>query len=262
MKSKTKLFLILWLAGLIGVFSFLLVDLSALVSNLQVPEGTEIPPVTPLIKVLGLIQPSVILTFAVIVGVGLASRVGLSAPIAEAAVGGGKVVSALKPQIVPGIIGGLAGGVAIVLTGLLSKPFLSAEVVTRIAEFGKLLPLPTRLLYGGITEELLLRWGLMTLLVWAGWRLFQKGRNKPKALCFVLAILISSLVFGLGHLPIAYLVIPEPTVALLSYVIVANSVFGFVAGFLYWKKGLESAMIAHMLAHVVMLTASYFGAYF
>ena len=90
--------------------------------------------------------------------------------MAEAAASGGDPVSAFKPQIIPGIVGGLVGGVAIVLIAAVSKPFLSPEIVQRIGEFGKFLPLPTRLLYGGITEELLLRWGLMTLLVWAAWQ--------------------------------------------------------------------------------------------
>jgi hypothetical protein len=42
---------------------------------------------------------------------------------------------------------------------------------------------------------------------------------------------------------------------LVVYVISANSLFGFVAGFLYWRRGLEAAMIAHMFAHVVLLAA-------
>ncbi|MGH9872818.1 MAG: CPBP family intramembrane glutamic endopeptidase [Pyrinomonadaceae bacterium] len=262
MRFKTRLFVILLLAGLAGVFSFLLVDLSALVANFTLPAGTKIPTFTPVLKLLSLIQPAIILSVAVLVGVGLASKVGLSSPVAEAAASGGQMSSALKPQIVPGLIGGLAGGIAVVLSALLSKPFLPPEVVPRIAELGRLLPLPTRLLYGGITEELLLRWGLMTLLVWAAWRLLQKGNNKPKPTYFVVAILISSLIFGIGHLPIAFLLVREATAALIFHVIAANSVFGLIAGYLYWKRGLESAMIAHMLAHVVMLTASYLGAYF
>ena len=51
------------------------------------------------------------------------------------------------------------------------------ETVTRIAALGKLVPLQTRLLYGGITEELLLRWGLMTLLVCAAGRRLKARRN-------------------------------------------------------------------------------------
>jgi hypothetical protein len=262
MRFKTRLFVILLSAGLTGVLSVLLIDLLALVALLPVPAGTEIPPITPAIKLLSLIQPGILLALAVLAGVALAHRVGLSSPAAEAAASGSPVGPALKPQIVPGIIGGLAGGTAVVAVTLLAKPFLSAETVARIAAFGRLVPVPTRLLYGGITEELLLRWGMMTLLVWAAWRLLRKGEGEPKPAYFVGAILISSLVFGVGHLPIAFMILPEVTFALTLFVIAANSIFGLIAGYLYWKKGLESAMIAHMLTHVLLLTASYFGAYF
>lgn len=262
MRFNTRLFVILWLAGLAGVLSLLFVDLDALIKILPIPAGTEIPTITPAFKLLSLIQPAVIVSVAVLVGVALAPKVGLSSPVAEAAASGGNLVSAYKPQIIPGIVGGLAGGVAIVLIAVVSKPFLSPEVVARIGEFGKVLPLPTRLLYGGITEEILLRWGLMTLLVWTAWRLFQKGQGSPKPTFFVSAILISSLVFGIGHLPVAFMLFPEPMLALTLFVIVGNSAFGLIAGYLYWKKGLESAMLAHALTHIVLFMASYLGAYF
>jgi hypothetical protein len=54
----------------------------------------------------------------------------------------------------------------------------------------------------------------------------------------------------------------ETSVPVILFVIVANSVFGIVAGYLYWKFGLESAIIAHILGHVVLALASYAGAYF
>jgi hypothetical protein len=114
---------------------FLLVDLKALLTQLPLPAGREIPAVTPALKLLSLVQPTVLLSVAVLIGVALASKVGLWSPVAEAAAGGGHLGSALKPQVNPALIG----------------------------------------------------------------------------------------------------------------------------GYLYWKKGLESAMIAHMLAHVVMLTAIFFG---
>ena len=262
MRFNTRLFVILWLAGLAGVISFLLIDLNALIAILPIPPGTEMPLSIPALKLLTVIQQAIILAVAVLVGVVLASKVGLSSPAAEAAASGGDSVSAFKPQIIPGIVGGLAGGVSLVLIATALKPFLSPEVLAGLGEFGKILPLPTRLLNGGITEELLLRWGLMTLLVWAAWRLFQKGLGRPKPALFVGAILTSSLVFGIGHLPVAFMLFPEAILALTLFVIVGNSAFGLIAGYLYWKKGLESAMIAHALTHVVMFTASYFGAYF
>lgn len=238
-----------------SAFSFLLVDLPALLANLPVTTGTSLPFSPLLLKLLSTIQTSILLSIAVIVGVALASKVGLSSPAAEAAAGGGNIASALKPQIAPALTGGLAGGVAILSTWLLWKPFLPVEFVTRAEQLNKFLPFLTRLLYGGIVEELLLRWGLMTFLVWVAWRLLQKGQGEPRVILFVIAIIISSVVFGLGHLPLASALGVDFTVAIVSYVVVANSVYGLIAGYLYWKKGLESAMIAHMLAHVVIITA-------
>lgn len=262
MRFKGRLFVILLAAGLLGVVSFLLVDLGALIASMPLPAGTEIPRITPAFKLLTLAQPSVLVALAAYLGVRLAPKVGLSSPVAEAAASGSVIGAALRPQIAPGLIGGLLGGVGIVLSSWSTKYFLTPEILKRISGLGQFIPLPTRLLYGGITEELLLRWGVMTLLVWAIWRLFQKGKNPPHRSCFVAAILISSVLFGVGHLPIAFLLVPEATFALTAFVIVGNSMFGLIAGYLFWRKGLESAMIAHMLAHVVMFTASYFGAYF
>ena len=131
--------------------------------------------------------------------------------------------------------------------------------MTRAERLNKSFPLATRLLSGGITEELLLRWGVMTLLVWLAWRLLQKGKGKPRAVWFVSAIIISSVVFGLGHLPLVRALAVNFTVAIVGYIVVANALFGFIAGYLYWKRGLEAAIIAHMLAHVVIITAMYLG---
>lgn len=261
MAPNKRLFIILLLAGFAGVLSLLLLDISKIIKIL--PPGIEVPPMPfGLVKVLGLIQPTVILTTAILVGIGLAPKVGLSAPAAEALAKRGESPAALRPQIVPGIIGGIVGGMAIVAITAATKPFLSAASIELIAKFGQLMPIPTRLLYGGITEELLLRWGLMTLSVWLGWRLIQRNEHRPAAWIFVVGILISSIVFGIGHLPVAIMLFPEPTTALIIFVIAANSAFGLAAGFLYWKRGLESAMIAHAITHIVLFTASRLGGYF
>lgn len=259
MNFKTRLFVILWVAGMAGVLSFLLVDLSALLANLPVTAGAKTPFPFPVIKLLSIIQTTIILSLAVFVGIALAPKVGLSSPLAESAAGGGRLIPVLMPQVVPGLVGGLVGGITILLAWLLWKLFLPPEFVRRAEELNKVLPFLTRLLYGGITEELLLRWGVMTLLVWVAWRLLQKKQGKPRTICFVSAIIISSFIFGLGHLPIASALAVDFTVSIVSYIIIANSVFGLIAGYLYWKKGLEAAIIAHMLAHVVIVTAVYFG---
>lgn len=258
MTYRTKFFALLFLAGFAGILSFLLVDLSAIIAMVPPTDGTKLP--SPwVLKVLSLIQPTVLLALAVFVGVFLAPKVNLSAPAFEALARGRSFIAALKPQIIPGVIAGLIGAIVIVLSWAFLRPFMPAEFATRAEAFNRLVPLPTRLLYGGITEELLLRWGLLTLLVWVVWRIFQRGRRQPGSVCFVSAILISSIVFGVGHLPVAVAIGGPLTLPVVAYVVTANSVFGLIAGYLFWRKGLEAAITAHMLAHVGIVSASYFG---
>jgi membrane protease YdiL (CAAX protease family) len=62
------------------------------------------------------------------------------------------------------------------------------------------LPLTARVLYGGIAEELMVRWGLMTLLVWAVWRLRRPERLSGWA--YWAGALAAAFLFAIGHLPL------------------------------------------------------------
>jgi hypothetical protein len=253
--TRTKLFAILWLAGMAGVLSVLLIDLSAVLANLPATAGSQMPFHPLLIKLLSVVQTAILLSIAIFIGIQLARHVGLSAPAAEALARGNSFVSALKPQVLPGVIAGFIAGVAILSTWVLFRPILPTMFVTRAERLNSSMPLLTRLLSGGITEELLLRWGLMTLLVWAAWRIFQRGRGTPRAIFFVSAIVISSVVFGIGHLPLVKALEVDFTLPIVAFIVLANSLFGLIAGYLYWQKGLEAAIIAHMSTHIVIITA-------
>ena len=260
MTPRLRLFLILWLAGIAGVLSFLFVDISALIEMIPRPEGTQptaLPPI--LIKTLAVIQPGVLTTLAVLVGIWLAPKVGLHTPAAEAIAEHQPFFPALRPQVIPGIVVGILSGVAIVACWLLVRPYLTADFIARSEAFNAVLPPITRFLYGGFTEEILLRWGVMTFFVWALWRILGRHENAPRAAWFVIAIFASAFLFGAGHLPIASALSGGLTVPLTIYVVTANSIFGIASGFLYWTRGLESAIIAHMFAHVVLLAAISLG---
>jgi membrane protease YdiL (CAAX protease family) len=61
--------------------------------------------------------------------------------------------------------------------------------------------------------------------------------------------------FALGHFPIAYQAIEYPSTGLLSFILIGNTIGGIIFGWLYWKKGLESAFLAHIFAHVIIVMA-------
>lgn len=113
------------------------------------------------------------------------------------------------------------------------------------------IPLLARILYGGVTEELLLRWGVMTTLLWLAWRFIHRRRGLPGASSVWIAITISALLFGLGHLPTAAALVGHLSASIVFFVVVVNAMFGVLFGYLYWRVGLEAAMIAHGTAHAV-----------
>lgn len=105
--------------------------------------------------------------------------------------------------------------------------------------------------YGGIAEEILMRLFLMTFFIWIGMRLFRQ--KKPTRAGIVFSIFLAAIIFGLGHLPItASLTQLSPLIV--SRAIVLNGIGGIIFGWLFWKKGLESAMLAHFTADIFLLT--------
>lgn len=151
----------------------------------------------------------------------------------------------------PGLVGGVLGAALLTVAGLVAP-----DAITALDGQWEP-PLWLRVLYGGITEEVLLRWGVMTGLVWLGWRFAQRREGSPKPWVVWTAIVGSALLFGAGHLPAASALTGSLSASVVAYVVLANSVFGLVAGWLYWKRGLEAAIVAHMGAHLgsVLLAA-------
>ena len=102
--------------------------------------------------------------------------------------------------------------------------------------------------YGGIAEELQLRLFLMTLMVWLVARL---RRRKPGDAAFHVAIVLAAVLFGVGHLPAAAHIWGLDAIVVLR-TIVLNAVIGIACGWLYWRRGLEMAILAHFSADIVL----------
>ncbi len=238
---RLRLAAAMWCAGMLGVVVVVFQVLPSLVG------GRALPVPLWLLSAIGLAQGAVFLALAVWVGVTLAPKVGLRAPAFEALVGADSVTAALRPQWVPGLLGGLAGGALLAIFSHATPPALVA------AGQDIALPLSARILYGGITEELLLRWGCMSLLLWLGWRFIERAPGLPSAPLVWTAIIGSALLFGVGHLPAALALTGDLDLSVASYVVGGNAAFSVLAGWLFWRFGLESSMLAHGVAHLVLV---------
>jgi membrane protease YdiL (CAAX protease family) len=84
-----------------------------------------------------------------------------------------------------------------------------------------------------------------------GLRVFQKEKARLLPSTFWIANVLAAVLFGLGHLPAASRVMqitPEVIVVALAL----NGIAALSFGYLYWKRGLEAAMIAHFCADFVL----------
>ena len=106
--------------------------------------------------------------------------------------------------------------------------------------------------YGGITEELLMRLFFLTFFAWLGKFIWHTAEGRPTLLVLWIANILSALIFGLGHLPAtAAIGLPLNTLVVMRGILL-NGVAGLTFGWLYWSRGLESAMIAHFSADIVL----------
>ena len=246
---RLRLGLSLWVAGMLGVVA---ITLSLLPLIPTFAAGKPLPMPMWALTLVSLGQSAVFLGLAVWAGVALAPALGLRAPAFAAAVAKHPVAPALRPQLLPGLIAGLLGG-AFLTVAWRTAPAVLVPVQERFS-----IPISARVLYGGITEELLLRWGFMTLLVWLAWTFVQRRRGAPAPGLIWLAIVVSAVVFGAGHLPAASFLAGPLEANTVAWVVGVNAVFGVLFGYLFWKRGLESAMIAHALTHAVHYVAGLF----
>jgi len=236
--ENLKLGSAIWGAGMLGVVALILLH------GRQLLEGQDLPVPLSVALLISLVQSAVFLGLAVWAGTALAPRVGLGAPTFAAIVAAGDPIAALRQQVVPGLVGGLLGA-GILLGAQVFVPGPLAAVPESASP-----PLIARLLYGGVTEEVLIRWGLMTVFLWLGWRFVQRDEAAPRQVFVWVAIVLSAVLFGAGHLPAASALVGTLTLSVVTYILLVNAAFGVVAGYLFFRYGLEAAIIAHALAHL------------
>lgn len=96
-----------------------------------------------------------------------------------------------------------------------------------------------------------MRLGLFSLLAWLLAKIIHTPEGLPTAgvlwgVNFTVAVL-----FGLGHLPATAALVPL-TPLMIIRALLLNGLAGLVYGYLYWKYGLEAAMLAHFTSDIVL----------
>jgi hypothetical protein len=229
--------------GLFGAAAVIPYGLSLTGTKLE-----ELPMSPAKMIALSLLQNAVIL--AVMVGVGLlaAGAIGLDLPILRALLSGEPILPLLMAVAPLAILAGsLSALLLLALEVGLFRPRMPEAMKTNAQN-------PTAWqgflasFYGGINEEIMLRLFVVSGSAW----LFSRLTNGTQTdTIFWVAILFAALLFGIGHLPATARMAPL-TPLLIVRALLLNGILGGVAGYLFWRYGLEAAMIAHFSVDIVL----------
>ncbi|MGV8839214.1 MAG: CPBP family intramembrane glutamic endopeptidase [Bauldia sp.] len=195
------------------------------------------------------IQPTILLFILALVGAATADAAGTRSLIAEWAAG-----YAIAPEALAGVwriaLLGIVFGFGLFLFDRLTKPYWAPP--GRGPDLGadwKPSSLVAGLFYGGIVEEIMMRWGIMNLLLFLAVRLTGAADGNPSLLLVWVAVAIAALIFAAGHLPAAFASGLRNRGFILR-TLGLNFVAGLLFGWLFWNWNLETAMIAHAAFHV------------
>jgi hypothetical protein len=227
-----------------------------LTASTRAATPSPLPP--GLLLVLQVLQNTVL--YGVLAGVGLllACRIGLGLPFLEGWLSKqpvrGRFLRVLWVSVAVGIAGSL---VIAALDRWIFMPALKAMLQ------GRNLALPASItppawqgllasLEGGITEDVLLRLFALTFFAWLGSLVSRDAEGRPTLVFLWVANVLAAVLFGIGHLPATAAAGLPLTPLVIVRAIVLNGLLGVAFGWLYWTRGLESAVMAHFSADVVL----------
>jgi hypothetical protein len=210
------------------------------------------------------LETTVLYGIVAAIGLFIAGRIGLGLPFLESWLAGKPDWVRVRKFVWPAVIaGGLVGIAIVALDSGVFAPLL-IEDLKQSGLNASQAPIPTlpawqgflASFYGGITEEILLRLFVLSLLAWIGRFVNRTPEGRPGLGALWTANVLAAILFGLGHLPVTIAAGLPLDALVITRAIVLNGLGGIVFGWFYWTFGLESAMISHftgdMVLHVIL----------
>src|SRR5918996_3261505 len=195
MTLNKKLFFVIWLGGTLSVLAVL-----PYAFDLQQDLLQSVPFSLPVLALLSLLQSTVLLAIATSLGLFFAKKVGFKFTVLEQVLSGKSNAIQWKDFLRLPIVLGIVTAIVIFFGDWLFKLagiVIDAEYITEI-------PLWKRFLaafYGGIGEEILLRLFLLSMLVFIFGKITRSEAPLSRSGLVWSSIVITPLLFGLGHLP-------------------------------------------------------------
>ena len=239
-KDNWKFLLFIIIVGIIGVVFTVIYSLN-MVSEEVMNEAIKQVGSKEAVFVISMIQPIILYVFVCgILGVILSNKVGLW-----------KKIEFEKDKVLIASIIAVVAGLSLIFCDLLIFGKFNEIIMHSFDEKPTYDYIISAFLYGGVVEEVMMRLFLMSLLSFIMYKIFYKKEKEVPIKVFVIANIISALLFAAGHLPSTIQTFGHLDSVLLIRCFLLNGLFGAAFGWLYRKYGIHYSMIAHAFCHIV-----------
>jgi Type II CAAX prenyl endopeptidase Rce1-like len=237
-----------WRVALVWAILSMVGVLLAMPFLLTLLEGLDAPnrPPWPILILVIVLQTGIGSFLFAWIGTAAGRKLGIGSPVIEALLS--KQTITFGKTFAWAAVWGALGGLAVIALDAVFAPHMPATL--------RSIPQPTPFqgllasFYGGISEEVLMRLGAATSFAWLIGKLVGfEGRGRTISL--TLGVLFGALVFGVGHLPLAFSIWPAGPIVV-ARILLLNAVVGLLAGGVYVRRGLEHAVVLHFAADIVL----------
>ncbi|MDI3485835.1 MAG: hypothetical protein PWQ50_1055 [Methanolobus sp.] len=193
-------------------------------------------------------RSTVIFLIGIFTGLYLGKKVGLKTPVLSSLFEDRQLPLDFKPVFKLSVLFGLI----ISLLILIFDTFVFTRYSESMLIYLTSPPLWERFLYSiyiSVVEEIVLRFFLVTLLVWISWKIKKNPEGNPTNIGVWISIIIVSSIYAF-----VYLLSSKENMdpALVMRIAVFNLIAGTGFGWVYWKKGLEYSIIANFVATAML----------
>ncbi len=245
------------LCGLVFIGALLGVPYVSAAQN-ALAKARNTPPIPSFVTLAGLIVNAFLYVPLIALGMLASERASLlGAPLLTDLTQGTVTKRQAKVSFVAGVKVGVIVGIGGAILTIISQPWIKQYFVEHTGKEWPSIGTPSPwqgllgAVYAAISEEIVFRFFLLSTVAWFVGRLWRTRQGSPQRGIFWVSNVISALIFGTWHLFVAaqleLMLLP-----VIAQVVLLNGILGLSFGWLYWRYGLESAMVGHFAAGVII----------
>ena len=193
------------------------------------------------------LQPTALLLILVAAGAGVAETVGSQSLLVDVA-RGDPLQDGWSVPVLSFFAVGLFAGALLYVGDRRARPAWASEGDADLISQWKPRDVIPGVTYGGVTEEVMMRWGLMGVILWGLASL--SSADDPANWAVTPAIVASAILFAAGHLPAAMLGGRRSGRFIIRILVLNTAAAGLLFGWLFWRWNLETAIAPHAGFHV------------